>query len=369
MRQLGRHREERLRQAVLGPKPGPGPDCPDDLTVFHAAAGLLSSEEMQAFERHLEGCLVCRDRELETRKLLYFEQHAIPYRIDPQTGRIRRVSRIRFLLSALHPRVVFRRLPDLAPRRLAVGVASLLVAVLTWSLASPAMARSPAVLAAAKQVPVVRWLLPASVREYLEASLAWDRLARVPATDRSRWEELLGRVEAHLSRAVRLDPSLAGAHFLLGKLYAERYYRLRDPDALRKAEVHYLRAIALQPDHLEARYRLAGDVYSAQGRWDRELEQYDAILRADPTHLDARWARGWVHLERGEVDLAIRDFRQVLVQDPRDFESLWAIGIAQALSGRKGELARTVEELRRVNPGRARLLERLIRAGGKMKIR
>jgi len=54
------------------------------------------------------------------------------------------------------------------------------------------------------------------------------------------------------ARAVRLDPGLADAHFLLGQLYAERYYRLRDPDALRKAEVHYLRAIALQPDHLEA---------------------------------------------------------------------------------------------------------------------
>ncbi|MDR7416920.1 MAG: tetratricopeptide repeat protein [Armatimonadota bacterium] len=365
MRQLGRHREERLRRAVLGPKPGPGPDCPDDLTVFHAAAGLLSSEEMQAFERHLEGCLACRDRELETRKLLHFEQHRIPYRIDPDSGRVHRVSDLAFLRSALHPRVILRRLTDLAPKRLAVALASLLVAALAWSLASPALARSPAVLAAAKQVPVVRWLLPASVREYLEATLLLDRLSTVPAADRVRWGQLARRVESHLLRAVRLDPSLADAHFVLGQLYAERYYRLRDPGALRKAEVHYLRAIALRPDHLEARYRLADDVYSAQGRWDRELEQYDAILRADPTHLDARWARGWVHLERGEVGLAVRDFRQVLAQDPRDFESLWAIGIAQALSGRMEELARTLEELRRVNPGRAQLLERLIRAGGR----
>jgi tetratricopeptide (TPR) repeat protein len=364
---MGRHRDERLRRAVLGPKPGPGSDCPDDLTVFHATAGLLSSAEQQAFERHLEGCVACRDRELETRKLLHFEQHGIPYRIDPQTGRIRRVSRIRLLLPTLHPRILLRRIRDPAPRRLAVAVASVLVAVLAWSLASPALARSPAVLAAAKQVPVVRWLLPASLREYLEASLAWDRLARVPAADRARWEELAGRVEEHLLRAVRLDPSLADVHFLLGQLYAERYYLFQDASALRRAEVNYLRAITLQPDHLNARYYLANDVYSAQGRWDEELEQYDFILRADPADLDALWARGWVHLERGEVDLAIWDFRQVLARDPRDFESLWALGIAQALSGRTKELAQTLEELRRVNPGRARLLERFVRAGGRPK--
>ncbi len=89
---------------------------------------------------------------------------------------------------------------------------------------------------------------------------------------------------------------------------------------------------------------------------------YNAILRQDPQESDARVFRGWVYLERGEVDRAIQDFREVLRQDPRDFETLRAIGIAQALSGRKADLQQTIQELKRVNPGRARLLQQLLKA-------
>ncbi len=349
-----------LEDLVLGPKPGPGPDCPDELVVFHAASGLLSGEEQQAFERHLHTCLYCRDRELEARKLLYFEQHGVPYTLDSRTGRLRRARRLPLLLSALSPPSLVQKLRGPGLRRLVVAFAPLLAIVLAWLAASPALARSPAVLAAAKQAPLVRWLLPASVREYLEATLLWDRLAQVPAQDRSRWQALAAQAEKRLLRALHLDPGQADAHFLLGQIYAERYYRLQDRAALEQARVHYLRAIALRPDHLEARYRLADDVYSAQGRWDQELEQYNAILQLDPTHTDARWARGWVYLERGELDRAIADFRQVLRQDPRDFETLWAVAIAQALGRRTPDLQDTLRELRRINPGRAKVLEKLL---------
>lgn len=347
-----------LQRLISEPGPGPGSGCPDDLTVFHAAAGLLSAEEQQAFERHLQACLACRDRELEARKLLYLERARLPYRVDPQSGRL-----VRTPLAALLPLAarsfIGGLLEALKARRLAVALACLLAALTAWWWAPPALARSPAVLAAAKQVPIVRWLLPASVREYLEASLTWDRLATTPGHDRVTWKALASQAEQHLLRALKLDPAYPDAHFLLARLYAERYYRFGDSAALERARVHYLRTIALRPDHLEARYRLADDVYSAQGRWDQELEQYDAILRGDPTHLDARWARGWVYLERGQTDRAVADFRQLLRQDPRDFESLWAIGIAQVLAGDTAGLKTTLTQLRRVNPGRARLLERL----------
>lgn len=364
MRQLGRHREEGLRRAVLGPKPGPGPDCPDDLTVFHAAAGLLSSEEMQAFERHLEGCLYCRDRELETRKLLHFEQHRIPYRIDPQTGRVRRVSRIRFLLSALDPQSPLRRLADLAPRRLAVALVSLLVAALAWSLASPALARSPAVLAAAKQVPVVRWLLPASVREYLEASLLVDRMGRVPMGERE-WQDLAARAEGRLKRALRMDPAYVDAHILLGDLYLDRYSLNPASPASRRyldlAEAAYRRALAHAPQHIPARYGLA-EVYATKGEFRRELEQYNAILRQDPKEHDARLFRGWVYLEQGDYARAAEDFWKILEEDPTDWEAAWALGLARAFQGKPHEALREVQRLRLLNPGRARLLQHILRA-------
>ncbi|MDR7414966.1 MAG: tetratricopeptide repeat protein [Armatimonadota bacterium] len=360
----GRQNGDQLRQALLRSKPGPGPDCPDDLTVFHAAAGLLSHAEQQAFERHLEGCLACRDRELETRKLLHFEQHRIPYRIDPQTGRIRRVSRIRLLLSALHPQALLRGLTDLAPKRLAIALAFLLVALLAWSLASPALARSPAVLAAAKQVPVVRWLLPASVREYLEASLLADRMGRLPLGGKE-WQDLAARAEGHLKRALRMDPAYVDAHILLGDLYLDRSSVNPASPASRRyldlAEAAYRRALIHDPQHIQARYGLA-EVYATRGEFGKELEQYNAILRQDPNEHDARLFRGWVYLERGDYARAAEDFRELLKEDPTDWEAAWALGLARAFEGKPREALREVERLKPLNPGRARLLQHILRA-------
>ncbi|MDR7563034.1 MAG: tetratricopeptide repeat protein [Armatimonadota bacterium] len=357
-------RRPSLEDLVLGPKPGPGPDCPDELVLFHAASGLLSSEEQQAFERHLHTCLCCRDRELEARKLLYFEQHGVPYTVDPHTGRFRKAPRVTLSLAVLSPASLLRRLRNLFPGRLAVALASLLVVVLTWSALSPALARSPVVLTAAKQVLLVRWLLPAPVREYLEANLLLDRMGRLPA-GRGEWKVLAQKAEQHLRRATRMDPGYADAHVLLGDLYLAHYASDPSPPTSRRyldlAEAAYRRALAHSAGYIPARYGLA-EVYATKGEFRRELEQYDAILRQDPDEGDARLFRGWVYMETGDHARAADEFQTLLRKDPTDWEAAWSLGLARVFQGKRAEALQEVERLERLHPGRARLLRAIVQS-------
>ncbi|MDR7450009.1 MAG: tetratricopeptide repeat protein [Armatimonadota bacterium] len=358
--------QQSLKQLLLGPKPGPGPECPDELEVFHAASGLLSVEEHQAFERHLQHCLYCRDRELEARKLLYFEQHNIPYTADPHTGRLRKAARLAPLVLVLSPASLLRSLRDFAPRRWAVAFASLLLVALAWSVASPALARSPTVLAAAKQVPVVRWLLPAPVREYLEATLLVDRMGRSQVGG-DEWERLAQQAEQRLRRTIRMDPGYVDAHVLLGDLYMSRATLTPASPASRKsldlAEAAYRRALAHDPQHILARYGLA-EVYATKGEFRKELEQYTAILRQDPGEVEARLFRGWAYLEMGDYTRAVEDFRAILNHDPTDWEASWSLALAWLFQGKHQEALREVARLERLHPGRARLLRAIATASG-----
>lgn len=152
-----------------------------------------------------------------------------------------------------------------------------------------------------------------------------DRMDRIPTAEQARWEELARRAKGHLRRAVGLDPRYVEAHLLLADLSLARYYRTAsEPGAkrhLQAAEAAYRRVVSLDLGHEQARFGLA-EVYAILGEFDRELAQYQAILKRDPRDADALWARGWVYLERGEYAKAVADFEAVLRQDPEDWEAL-----------------------------------------------
>jgi len=359
-----------FERVLRGFKPVAGERCPDLLFLHHFATGKLSADESRAFGPHLDACLYCQHEVVEVRKLLHLETHGIPYWID-KTGRAVRLPWAVSLWSTVRSWLDRAALPHWPTLRLEwarpwVVAAAVLVVVLVAGrfFAPPALAQSRSLVAAAKQVPIIRWLLPASTQEYLEATLLQDQLGEVLVAESDRYARLARQAEAHLKRATALDPRYVDAYNALGSLYENWYYQ--DPAAqgsarlLGQAETAYRRAVALQPDSLAA-HRGLGDIYAATGQFDKEETEYDTILAKDPDDSDTLSSRGWVRLERGAYKDAITDFRASLRHNPKDFETLTALVLAYAARGDATAVETTLRQLERVNPGRARLLHQLLR--------
>jgi tetratricopeptide (TPR) repeat protein len=102
---------------------------------------------------------------------------------------------------------------------------------------------------------------------YYALSLRGRNIASFAARD-------VGKAEALLRRAVKLDPNFAEAHCELGLLYEDEG---QEAEALREFEL----AVKLRPDLAKVHYRLAR-LYSKQGRFDlaeKEYRAFDALKK------------------------------------------------------------------------------------------
>lgn len=136
--------------------------------------------------------------------------------------------------------------------------------------------------------------------------------------------------------------------------------RLREPQA---AEVHIRKALALAPDHLEARtlmgwlnlevkrdypaaiedytrvvkqmpdlpeaYNNLGVAFRKKGEMERALENFNRALELREDYGEARSNRGWVYAEQKKWREARADFEQALRSNPRDEGALY--GLSHAL--------------------------------------
>jgi TolB-like protein/Flp pilus assembly protein TadD len=138
-------------------------------------------------------------------------------------------------------------------------------------------------------------------------ALAWAKVAR--ATDKNSSESLAKALEA-AQRSLRIDPSLAYAHYVLGRthMYFEWDW------AAAKAELE--RAIELDPDDLHARVDLA---YLTEGIF-------------------------------GQFDRKVRYLRQIVSSDPLDAESLEHLAVSLFLAGRFDEAGAVYRELLQLYP-------------------
>jgi tetratricopeptide (TPR) repeat protein len=362
---------ERWEDLLRTFQPHRGPQCPEPLVLHHVAAEKLSVAELEELRPHLEECDFCQSELLELRKLLYFERSGRPYRVDIRTGRLLPLSPFERIWHSLHSMPIREFVSSLQlPQLVRSPGWALVAAIIVLSLVAgkvwvqPALAQSPPVLAVAKQVPLIRWLLPSSTQAYLEATLLLDRLASTPDEPADRWIALATQIEDKLKQAISLNPQYVDAYVALGSLYEQWYARAPTSQGathlLREAEDYYNRAIKLEADTPDAHKGLA-NIYSIEGRYVQEEQQYDAILKRNPGDTEAQSYRGWVRLERGDYSDAIADFEAVVQHDPRDFEALSDLAFAYTANGDQAGAERVLAQMTRVNPGRAQLLRRLLR--------
>jgi tetratricopeptide (TPR) repeat protein len=127
-----------------------------------------------------------------------------------------------------------------------------------------------------------------------------------------------------MQRAIRLEPSNAEYHSLLG-----RYLALSGA-SLDAAISDFQTAVHLNP--YESRYWLdLASAYHVAGRIDEQTQSVEQAVEADPTTPNVAWAAANIFLVQGNVGKALPYFRTVLGNDPDAVE--WTLQICWRATG------------------------------------
>ena len=77
-----------------------------------------------------------------------------------------------------------------------------------------------------------------------------------------------------------------------------------------------LAAKRLADNARKAAYYLRGNAYTAQGAYDRAIDDFSAAIKLDPNYAGAYRGRGEAHYQRKEYELAIADDSAYIKLDP-----------------------------------------------------
>ncbi len=193
-------------------------------------------------------------------------------------------------------------------------------------------------------------------------------------------ESRLHEAEAHLERALALDPELASGWEKLG----EAFQRAGDPPRARQA---LERALELEPSRALASTRLGmvllelADPLGAERAFARACElrpdfpdawcgrgiarlqlgddgtvatSLDRALLLEPDHVEARTNLGHVLEERGELAAAESEYRRAVDVNPDYTEALYSLGNLCQADGRNEEALLLLERTLRLRPTHVR---------------
>ncbi len=170
------------------------------------------------------------------------------------------------------------------------------------------------------------------IRKYPDMARAYYGRAE---TLRRRGETERARLDAE--KALTLDPKLAAAFFLLGKVFTAT----GEP---RKALEAYLQVIKLEENHINAHYQLRL-LYRRLGM-AKEAEKEKQIHERLKAQLDSASAVifGTNYLKQGDFSRAEEQFTSAVLIDPTNTEALYNLGLVQQ---HKGDYAAAVETFKR----------------------
>jgi TolB-like protein/Tfp pilus assembly protein PilF len=200
-------------------------------------------------------------------------------------------------------------------------------------------------------------------RELLDRAPARNREAYVHYLQaRAQMDETLResnfRAEAHLARALELDPDFALAHAAMAECFGQRGAGWWGGLEIRgRARAHAERAMELDPGLPEAHMAM-GYVHRLEGNPEGVLREVELAARPDTTDpLLLRWA-GWSYLTQGLPEKALAVLERAYRLHPRDYR------IASSLTDCYLTLGRREDEQRMLAGMRELLLETLDRAPG-----
>jgi tetratricopeptide (TPR) repeat protein len=146
-------------------------------------------------------------------------------------------------------------------------------------------------------------------------------------------------------RVVRLQPDDASAYHNLGMAYGGVGRFAEATDAFKKS-------IELRPDHADAHFGL-GTAFSQMGNHDAAVQAYRTAIRLAPQDAEAYLALGVTFGRLDRVAEAIEAWQTAITLKPDFTEAYAKLCLAHCLAGDLAEGARMLEEVKRLDPGRA----------------
>jgi tetratricopeptide (TPR) repeat protein len=123
--------------------------------------------------------------------------------------------------------------------------------------------------------------------------------------------------------------------------------RLRDPQA---AELNIKQALALRPDHVEARTLLGWIQLEIHGDFDAAIEEYSEVVRIRPDLAEAYNNLGVAQKRKGELNKAAASFNRALALNPDHSEALSNRGWVFAEENKWTDARRDFEGALKINP-------------------
>jgi len=144
--------------------------------------------------------------------------------------------------------------------------------------------------------------------------------------------ELEAFAEAELNEALRKEPKLPEAHYLLGQIAIFRS-RLDEALALMRDE------LAINPAHAMALYRI-GDIYSRQLEWDRAITALQQSLWINPYYSGPYILLGKAYSKTGQLEAAEDMLRRAVHYDPNNKSAHYLLAQVLQQAGRAEEAKR-----------------------------
>lgn len=142
----------------------------------------------------------------------------------------------------------------------------------------------------------------------------------------------------HLEKAAALSPDDARIHTRLGDAYglaARKAGMLARLGLAGKCRAAYEKAVALDPQSIDARFGLLGFYQQAPGfvggGLDKAHAQAQEIKKLNPSR--GRMAVAGLYVVEKKYDLAFAEFESALKQDPDDYAALFQLGRLAAITG------------------------------------
>ncbi len=155
------------------------------------------------------------------------------------------------------------------------------------------------------------------------------------------------KARLELKNALQIDPKIAEAHYLLGRI-AER-----EKD-WRRTYAEYKAAVDLDPGLRDARLRL-GRLSLLAGRPAEALEMAEALLASRPDDPDARVLKAMVHARQDKLDQAIETARKVLEDRPGQSDAAILLGTLYQRQGKTAEAMAVLRDALEASPRNAAL--------------
>ncbi len=159
---------------------------------------------------------------------------------------------------------------------------------------------------------------------------AFSALGQILMYSEWNWDE----AEAAMKNAIRLNPSMAEAHY-----HYAWYLNLFE----RKEEAIYEHKLATQLDPLGTKYSAwMAYMYAAYEEFELAVAEVEQALALDSDHVTALWVKGLILEETGKTDQAIRIYRDLADRYP---SHKFVLASALASAGQKEEALNLLNEL------------------------